>query len=162
MNAKNRIGLLDILLLSAVLLCIGGVVIRGQMLKGSTRTEEELLLTVKVTLPGERAGQELAVGELLYTASGEVFGEIRGVQLRPSEICLFANGACYTGTYPMGERCEVLLTVSALGKLTENGALCKGTRCAVGATLPALYTKHTMLLPNLYKIERATSHSDLF
>ncbi len=159
---KKRLGLLDILLLSAVLLCIGGVVLRGQMLKGSARTEEELLLTVKATLSGERAGQALAVGESLYTASGEVFGEIRKVQLRPSELCLFANGDRYTGTYPMEERCEVILTVSALGRLTENGALCKGTRCAIGATLPALYTKHTMLLPSLYKIEPATPHSDLF
>ena len=69
------------------------------------------------------------MGERLYSDTGEYFGELIEVVLRPAEIVLIRDGAIVEGEWEPSLRCDLFLTVRFSGTQT-------GGRVLHGARVP--------------------------
>lgn len=143
---KRRFPLFDVaLLLLLALLIAAGVY-------WATHREEhltaELLCTVRFSGVDNGYSGTFAEGEVLYTSSGEVLGEVRTVTVSRALEAFFDGGTAepdanglYAYTYARsGERSDILLTVHVTAEVRDGGYFVGDHRVAAGTMLDAMVT----------------------
>ena len=153
-TAPRRGNLLDLLLLFLIVLSVFGILWRQYEATNDEHPSQAIQARISAVAFEVDAGtcQSLWVGAPLYTASGEYFGQIAGVEMRPAIVTMLSGGVFYEVEQDMQSLCELHLEIDALAILTDRGVLINRYRGAVGRELPILYTENACLELVLYRI----------
>ena len=135
---KQNGSILDLFLIFLFLLCILGLLLRWHELK----SEESKLSLSPYTLSAHMSGVApgtvdcVKEGDALYTASGELFGYVRGVLAEPAAVTLIADGEALSGAWDPSILNDLTLEIEVMGVWRE-AILLHGGRApiAVGQTL---------------------------
>lgn len=115
----RRFRLTDFFLILLFLLCAAGMVFRYWGMRSGTGEElKPYELTAEWRNEDYRTVSCLREGDLLYTAAGELFGEVISVETVPALVRLREAGVLYEGRLPENTRCDVRLTVRVMGRTT--------------------------------------------
>ncbi len=150
---KRRLTVPDVFFIFLLLLCLIGSLLRIFTAQKKSDVEEPITLHVLLSACPAQMTACLSLGEPVYTASGEPFGEIMGIEKRPAQVTILSNGYYYTGEWESELRVDLHLMIAVQAQRTDHGILCSGSRLAIGSTLPQLYTKRSGFCGTLYKTE---------
>lgn len=122
MSRKNEKGLpkgsiLDLFLIFLFVLCIVGTLLRYQELRRRDRTGQfEGLYVIALTdALDARTAACISEGEMLYLASGEVFGKVASVSLRAFEEVFFSDGKYHRFSWESDRRCRLEMEIALEG-----------------------------------------------
>ena len=135
-RGARRGSILDLFLIVLLLVAVLGSVLRWERQNREIHQplEQYRLILESVEMARESADC-LAVGDILYTASGEAFGEVRVLEYLPARVTLISLGRYYRGEWPMSERCVLHVEVAVSGRMRDGVFLLGGrTPLAVGAS----------------------------
>ena len=143
---EKRGSILDLFLIFLLLLCILGALLRWDSLRKDARLPlTQYTLTIDTETLARESAECLTVGEQLYTASGEAFGEVTALEYLPAEVTLSSLGHYYRGAWDRTERCVLRVRVTIEANLRDGVLLYRGkTPLAVGAPLE-LYSERMRL-----------------
>ena len=151
---ERRGSILDLFFIFLFLLCIVGALLRWQELhrENTDIVLERFLLTAESEAVDARISECLTEGEILYTASGELFGKVRAVEAKPVQVTLLADGTYYSGSWDAEKRCRIEVEIEVEG--VKNGeVLLRNGRIplTVGQSV-SLYSERTALTLKLFKL----------
>ena len=93
---RGRMNGADWFLLILVILSVGGFLLRfWDMRRGRAADLQLISVTARWADVDQRTAACLREGEVLYTAAGEVFGTVRSLTVRPTEVETVAVGKTY-------------------------------------------------------------------
>ena len=140
MRKKRSFGLLDAFIVTVILLSAVGLVLRIQLLRIDVREDE----TCTVRLLADNVPQEIAAclraGDVLYTADGEIYGTVEGIESAPARVEWFSNGVLHTGEWEAGKRVAITLHVSVFGTVSDGVFLRGGKHAVLSGDTVALYS----------------------
>lgn len=152
-NKRNG-SILDLFLIFLFLLCILGLLLRWH----ETQGEESNLSLSPYTLSARMSGVApqtvdcVKEGGALYTASGELFGYVRGVLAEPAAVTLIADGEAWSGTWDPSVLNDLTLEIEVMGVWREEILLHGGrVPIAVGQML-SLRSETVAFSLKLYKM----------
>lgn len=151
---EKRGSILDLFLIFLFLLCIVGGLLRRQEL----RTRDVLVATAPYTLTvvtaeiDPRVAECIAVGEAVYTESGELFGRVTAKTLLDAEVSLLSDGEYLRGAWDASLFVDLSLEIEIEAAQNDRGLLWNATTpLSLGETL-TLYSERTALRVKLYKM----------
>ena len=158
-NTRRRGSVLDLLLILLIVLSVTGLLWRRYVSERNDAADNLSLYTVyaQSTAMDAMTFDCMQAGERLYTASGELFGEIAALERAEAEVTLISDGIFYNGAWEEQVRCTARVKICVSGKRTDRGVIVSGRRLAVGGTLPTLYSPRAALHLQIYKLEAAES-----
>lgn len=116
----------DRFLILLFILCLLATGIRVWSLQAGGRGElSEFSVLLEWRDVDARTAACLSEGEALYTAAGEYYGVVEGLELLPAQWEVVQNGEVLRLSLPLEERCNVRLRVRVQGR-EENGAFLRG------------------------------------
>ena len=150
---KKKGSVLDLLLILLIVLSVLGILWRQHRIERATEGQESILYTfyAQSTSMDAMTFDCIGVGDLLYTSSGDLFGEITAVERIPSEVRLLSGGVSYVGAWDEDLRCCARVEIAVRGIPTDRGILVAGHRSLVGGQLPTLYSERAGLRLTLYR-----------
>lgn len=151
---KKKGSILDLFLIFLLLLCIVGGLLRLRELRvqNAPVTTAPHTLTVAVARIDPRATDCIAVGELVYSESGELFGRVTAKETLPAKVTLLHEDAYVQGSWDAEIFVELRLSVEVdavqSGRMLLHHAT---TPLSVGESF-TICTERTELWVTLYKI----------
>ena len=120
-HKRWRVGVIDLLLVLALLLLAVGGLLRWQTLRELREAVADgayhLVLTVEAI---DTASAEcLAEGEVLYDAAGRALGRVIALRREAAELCMSTDGGTVTGEWPQELRCRLVVRVAVEGSRRE-------------------------------------------
>ena len=154
---QRRGSVIDLLVIFLIVLSIVGFLWRQHRIERAKEQEGSKLYTFYAQSVAMDAMTLdcIGIGDLLYTSSGDLFGEITALERIPSEVRLLSDGAYYVGEWDEAFRGCVRVEISVRGTPTDRGVLVAGHRNTVGGTLPRLYSERASLGLTLYRMNAA-------
>lgn len=146
-RAPRRGNLLDLFFVFLLLFCLLGAFFRRQSLQSLTPNDarEPLVAVLLLKASDPRMAESLTEGEAVYRASGEHFGTLIAVAVRPCRLSMIEDGAAVEGTWDPSLFCDLYLTVRFLGTKTGDRVLHGGSQpLSVGERI-TLYTERAEL-----------------
>ena len=128
---------LDVGALLLALLC---VVSGGFRLWERKQADDDVeLLAYTVTFLAEEIPAErsfcLAVGEVLYSETGDPLGTVTEILRTPAVFHLLSNGVYYEGAHDLSRVCDMTLQAKLQGHWDAGGAVCGSLRLVPGGTV---------------------------
>lgn len=139
MKNGKKSGLLDVFIVLMIVFGAVGVLLRMQMLRVTDSDEEEALITLTVEHFHTRGLDCVELGETLYTAGGEVYGEIAELSYTPETTSLLSDGVLHTGTPEDTTRVRLSVRVSLTGRAADGVFLREGKYAVMVGERVTLY-----------------------
>lgn len=154
MRKGSLFDLLILLVLGFGILCGVGRFFEARAEGGEESTAR---ITVRVTSTEADLSALVAVGEEVFLASGERFGEILDVSVQPARVELEHGGEILTGTWEGDERWDAEVTVAVAGSIGENGFLRDGRHALLVGQGCSLYTERAYIYGTVSAVSLAMS-----
>lgn len=151
-NGKKG-GLLDVFTVLILVFGAVGILLRMQMLRVAVTDEETAQITLTVENFHTRGLDCVELGEMLYTAGGEAFGEVVEISYTPEETSLISDGVLYTGAPEDATRVRLSVRVSLLGRVTDGVFLREGKYAVMAGERLTLYGERCELRAYVSRVE---------
>lgn len=144
---KRRLGALDVCIGLLLLLSILQPILRLLGWEHASQTKNAVEATVSLQVRNVPKEMEdcLTVGEVLRTASGEVYGVLEAVESTPARVTLIENGQELYGAWEDGTRVDLTLRVTVSGSMSDGRFLLFGRSAILRGNTVRLYGKYAML-----------------
>lgn len=154
---KVRFNIIDLLILLAVIILIGALIIRFDLVGriGGTELEE---VTVAYMIEGVRrtTAEAMQVGDVFtWRANGMTIGTLKTVEMSPYYITVVKED----GTIERAEdeqRCVLRGTISAVGTMTEQGFMLGGSQFLSAGKVLDTQSPHIMVTMTVMAISPAS------
>lgn len=149
----RRGSILDLFLVVLLLLAVLGALLRWERQSRERGLPlEQYRLTLETLELARESADCLAVGDVLYTASGEKIGEVVALELLPVRLTVSSLGSYYRGEWPLSERCRLRLDVAVSGRVRDGVLLYMGrTPMAIG-TPQELFSERVRLQTRVVEV----------
>jgi len=154
-RASRRGNPLDLFLVFLILFSVLGAFFRWYSLRQIQAEETDDVLVAEIVLrdADPHVAECLTVGERVWRASGEYFGELIEVAIRPSRITRVEGGVSVEGEWDPRLRCDLYLSVRFSGRAARGRILHGGTQpLSVGQNM-TLYTERAELRSLIVKLQ---------
>lgn len=153
-RGHRKIGFLDLFFLGLLFLSVFGIVFRQYTIDRKQDADNRIgyRFYAMADAVERQVCESLKVGDRLYTASGEVFGEIAAVEYRQATHTVLSGGVYYQTEWENDALSDLRMELAVLAIPTERGVLVDGYRAAVGRPLPILYSDKAVLNLVVYKL----------
>lgn len=156
---KKRGNAFDVCLLLLFLFSIGGGILRWHSFGERTLEDAQALVTLKASALHAESAECLAVGEVLYTVDGEIWGRVRSIQKTPTPILMEHNGDRVSGTYAEDERCDLTVTAEITGTWREELFLRGGRDAILTGEIRELYSARMRLLGSVLLVTESDTEN---
>ncbi len=146
MTKTKKWNLFDVIVILFVLLCLLGVSLRWQARGALHREEVRVDYTVLFEISSLRheVADCILEGDLLYTASGEVFGTLHTKEVYPAHLRMETEMGSFEGE-EQDRLCDLRLFVTVRGVRTEEHFLWDGRHALLRGEAWTLYTRRATI-----------------
>ena len=116
----RRGNVLDLFLILLLVFSLVSVIGRFGGGEGSRGEVTEGVVSVQVDSCDASLFECLSVGEALYLASGEYFGELEGIEVTPASVTLLEDGVFFVGTWDGDGPRRFVFSIRVAGRVRED------------------------------------------
>ena len=146
---------LDLFLLFLIVLSVAAFLLRQYSPQKNQRESVELTLTLRVEQLREETISCLSVGDSLYNAAGEDFGNITQLEVSMAEVSIFSEGVFYSDVPSGSELFDLTLQVSVSGSRSGDVFLQDGKFPLLLGKEISLYSNLTVLNAKITEIRES-------
>lgn len=153
-KSARKGSVLDLFLAFLLFFSAFGIVLRYRDLKQHAVREglREYAILAVMEAVDPRVAECLQEGEELFTAAGEVWGQVAEVSTQPFRVSLISGGKVVQGTWDEAEKCDLLVEIVFEGNETGGTVLHNGTAAILAEQSLTLYSRRAMLSLRVLKI----------